>query len=67
MEHTFIGAYIVLLIGYLIMDNKAHEATVRQHLPQQSFQAFIAVLEKFYNFMKMTASVSLNLGPVFYI
>ena len=22
MEHTLIGAYVVLLLGYLIMDNK---------------------------------------------
>ncbi|KAK6626622.1 hypothetical protein RUM44_009098 [Polyplax serrata] len=56
MEHTFIGAYIVLLIGYLITENKGHEATVRQHLPQGNFSSFIAVLEKFFNFMKMTAT-----------
>lgn len=57
MEHTFIGAYIALLIGYLIMDNKNHEAIVRQYLPQGHFKSFIAVLEKFFNFMKMTATV----------
>lgn len=61
MEHTFIGAYIVLLIGYLITENKGHEATVRQHLPQGNFSSFIAVLEKFFNFMKMTATVSVEL------
>lgn len=63
MEHTFIGAYIVLLIGYLIMDNKIHETAVRQFLPQGNFKAFIEILEKFYNFMKMTASaVGTNQG-----
>jgi hypothetical protein len=58
MEHTFIGAYIVLLIGYLIMENKEFENNVRKFLPDGNFASFIAVLDKFYNFMKMTASVS---------
>lgn len=25
MEHTFVGAYVVLLLGYLIMDNKVSD------------------------------------------
>lgn len=28
MEHTLIGAYVVLLLGYLIMDNKVKLDTI---------------------------------------
>jgi len=60
MEHTFIGAYIAIVLGYLVQDNKERENAIRIHLPDLRFTEIIAVLEKFVNFMKMTAYVSSN-------
>ncbi|XP_066599829.1 protein wings apart-like [Prorops nasuta] len=56
MEHTLIGAYLVLLIGYLIMDNKDYEMSVRSRLPDSNFKTMVSVLQKFFNFMNLTAS-----------
>ncbi|GLG94746.1 Protein wings apart-like [Gryllus bimaculatus] len=56
MEHTLIGAYIGLLLGYLIIDNKEYELYVRQCLPEGNFKTIISVLQKVYNFMNLTAS-----------
>ncbi|PNF21759.1 hypothetical protein B7P43_G09875 [Cryptotermes secundus] len=56
MEHTLIGAYIGLLLGYLIMDNKEYELQVRQYLPEKNFKLMVMVLQKVYNFMNLTAS-----------
>ncbi|XP_014486490.1 PREDICTED: protein wings apart-like [Dinoponera quadriceps] len=56
MEHTLIGAYVVLLLGYLIMDNKEYESLVRSRLRDKSFATMVSVLQKFFNFMNLTAS-----------
>ncbi|XP_011300824.1 protein wings apart-like [Fopius arisanus] len=56
MEHTLIGAYVVLLLGYLIMDNKEYETWVRGKIPGNNFATMVAVLQKFYNFMNLTVS-----------
>ncbi|RZF43463.1 hypothetical protein LSTR_LSTR001724 [Laodelphax striatellus] len=56
MEHTFIAAYVVLLLGYLTIDNKDHEAVIRSHLPNGNFETMLSVLEKFFKFMTLTAA-----------
>ncbi|XP_012271395.1 wings apart-like protein homolog [Orussus abietinus] len=56
MEHTLIGAYVVLLLGYLVIDNKDYESLVRSKLPDNNFITMVAVLQKFFNFMNLTAS-----------
>ncbi|EZA51428.1 hypothetical protein DMN91_007039 [Ooceraea biroi] len=56
MEHTLIAAYVVLLLGYLVMDNKEYEALVRSRLPDNNFATMLSVLQKFFNFMNLTAS-----------
>ncbi|XP_011162154.1 protein wings apart-like [Solenopsis invicta] len=56
MEHTLIGSYVVLLLGYLIMDNKEYESLVRSRLPDKNFATMVSVLQKFFNFMNLTAS-----------
>ncbi|XP_024938200.1 protein wings apart-like isoform X2 [Cephus cinctus] len=56
MEHTLIGAYVVLLLGYLVMDNKDYESLVRNRLPDNTFATMVTVLQKFFNFMNLTAS-----------
>uniref|UniRef100_A0A146MDM0 Protein wings apart-like n=2 Tax=Lygus hesperus TaxID=30085 RepID=A0A146MDM0_LYGHE len=56
MEHTLVGAYIALLLGYLIVDNEEYELFVRGHMPNKNYQMLLSVLQKFYNFMTLTAA-----------
>jgi len=58
MENTLTASYITLIIGYLVLDSKDNEQTIRQLLPENSFSLMAAVLKKFFNFMNLTASVS---------
>lgn len=57
MEHTFLASYVCLLIGHLIMESKENEIKVRQFLRNHSFVEMIQILDKYYNFMNLTASV----------
>lgn len=61
MEHTMIASYIVLLVGYVIMDNADYEERVRSAIPANNFSAMHDLLVKFFQFMKMTASVSVTI------
>ncbi|KAL7299425.1 hypothetical protein TKK_0007668 [Trichogramma kaykai] len=56
MEHTLIAAYVALLLGYLIMDNDDYVQVVRSKLPDNKFSTMVLVLQKFFNFMNLTAS-----------
>lgn len=58
MEHSLKGSYTAILIGHLIADNERFEDTVRKHLHGNGFKEIISVLEKYYNFMDLAASVS---------
>lgn len=57
MEYTFLASYIVMLIGFLIMDNNEYQSTVRQYLKGNNFNDMVELLKKFFNFMNLTASV----------
>ncbi|XP_075224427.1 cohesin release factor wings apart-like [Lycorma delicatula] len=56
MEHTLIAAYVVLLLGYLTIENKDYETIVRGYLPEGNFATMLSVLEKFFKFMTLTAA-----------
>uniref|UniRef100_A0A1B6FS43 WAPL domain-containing protein n=1 Tax=Cuerna arida TaxID=1464854 RepID=A0A1B6FS43_9HEMI len=56
MEHTLVAAYIALLLGYLVMDNKEFELFIRKHLPSGNFNVMLTVLQKFFNFMTLTSA-----------
>uniref|UniRef100_A0A1I8QEG9 WAPL domain-containing protein n=1 Tax=Stomoxys calcitrans TaxID=35570 RepID=A0A1I8QEG9_STOCA len=56
MEHSLKGSYTAILIGHLITDNEEYEAIVRSHVKGNCFKEIISVLEKYYNFMNLTAS-----------
>ncbi|XP_034243848.1 wings apart-like protein homolog 1 isoform X2 [Thrips palmi] len=58
MEHTFVAAYIGLLLGYVIMNNQEHEEMVRRMLPEGDFKTMVAVLKKFFNFMSLTVTAT---------
>ena len=59
MEDTLVASYLALIIGYLIHEDKDHEKIVRQSMPENNFSPMVAVLKKFFNFMNLTASVSI--------
>lgn len=67
MEHSLKGSYTAILIGHLITDNEQYESMVREHLRGNGFKEIVSVLEKYYNFMNLTGSVSLALFYYFYI
>lgn len=56
MEFTFLASYIVMLIGFLIMQNEVYQNNVRHFLKGNNFEDMVDILKKFFNFMKMTAS-----------
>lgn len=60
MEFTFLASYIVMLMGFLIMDNDDYQTRVRQFLKDQNFTVMVEILKKFFNFMNLTASVRLH-------
>ena len=62
MEHTFLASYVSLLIGNLTIKSKPYELEVRNILRNQSFVDMVQILEKYYNFLNLTASVSVNLS-----
>ncbi|RZC32744.1 wings apart-like [Asbolus verrucosus] len=56
MEYTFLASYIVMLTGFLIMENKDYQCNVRQFLKGNNFADMVELLKKFFNFMNLTAS-----------
>lgn len=60
MEHTLLASYLCLLVGHLIMDCKTNELQVRGYLRNGKFDEMVQILEKYYNFMNLTASVSIS-------
>lgn len=57
MEFTFLASYIVMLLGFLIMENSDYEQQVRKFLRENNFSIMVELLKKFFNFMNLTASV----------
>lgn len=60
MEFTFLASYIVMLLGFLIMENMEYEQQVRKFLKESNFAILVELLKKFFNFMNLTASVYSN-------
>uniref|UniRef100_A0A1B0DE07 Uncharacterized protein n=1 Tax=Phlebotomus papatasi TaxID=29031 RepID=A0A1B0DE07_PHLPP len=56
MEHTMLASYVCLLLGHLLMDNAENEKKIRPYLRDATFDDMVKVLEKYYNFMNLTAS-----------
>ncbi|XP_050548794.1 protein wings apart-like [Daktulosphaira vitifoliae] len=56
MQHTMISSYIAILLGYITMDDKNCLEFVSKQLPDGRFTAMLAVLDKYFNFMKLTAA-----------
>ncbi|XP_063705911.1 protein wings apart-like [Culicoides brevitarsis] len=56
MEHTMLASYVCILIGHLIMENNDYKNQIRHYLHDKSFSSLANILDKYYNFMKLTGS-----------
>lgn len=54
------ASYVCILIGHLVMHDNEHRKRMSTFLrPEQGFAFMAKILEKYYNFMNLTASVSI--------
>lgn len=61
MEHTIMASYVCMLIGHLVMHDDGHREKMSAYLrPGQGFAFMAKILEKYFIFMNLTASVSRN-------
>lgn len=60
MEHTLMASYVALLIGWLVKGCEEYENTVRSYLKDNNFVMMVSSLEKYYNFLNLTANVSIK-------
>lgn len=58
MEHTLMASYVGLLIGWIVMGSEENETTVRSYMKDGNFVTMVTSLEKYYNFLNLTANVS---------
>uniref|UniRef100_A0A1Q3F0X2 Putative sister chromatid cohesion protein n=2 Tax=Culex tarsalis TaxID=7177 RepID=A0A1Q3F0X2_CULTA len=56
MEHTLMASYVCLLIGWLVIGSEENETTVRTYLREGNFVMMVSSLEKYYNFLNLTAN-----------
>lgn len=56
MEHTMLASYVCILVGHLIIDNETYRTIITKYLRNASFVTFAKILEKYYNFISLTAS-----------
>lgn len=56
MEHSIIAACISLLLGCCIQDNGQYTNTVRENLPNLSFDPLVEVLQKLRDFAYLAVS-----------
>lgn len=59
MEHTVMASYVCLLMGHLVSQNEENRAKISAFLrPDAGFGFMAKILEKYLNFMNLTATVS---------
>jgi hypothetical protein len=58
MEHTMTASYVCLLIGHLVIENNENKRKILQYLKDGKFTEMTRILEKYYNFLNLTANVS---------
>lgn len=54
MEHSIICAYIALLLGCVVQNNKVFAEKLREHTPDGKFVLLVDALKKFHNFINLT-------------
>ncbi|XP_055605799.1 protein wings apart-like [Uranotaenia lowii] len=56
MEHTLMASYVCLLIGWIVIGSEDNERIVRTYLKDNNFVMMVTSLEKYYNFLNLTAN-----------
>ncbi|XP_058444427.1 protein wings apart-like [Malaya genurostris] len=56
MEHTLMASYVCLLIGWIVKGSEENEVAVRAYLKDNNFVLMVNSLEKYYNFLNLTAN-----------
>ncbi|XP_055543536.1 protein wings apart-like [Wyeomyia smithii] len=56
MEHTLMASYVCLLIGWIVAGSEENETVVRTYLKDGNFLTMVSSLEKYYNFLNLTAN-----------
>ncbi|XP_053690041.1 protein wings apart-like [Sabethes cyaneus] len=56
MEHTLMASYVCLLIGWIVAGSDENETVVRTYLKDGNFLTMVSSLEKYYNFLNLTAN-----------
>lgn len=54
MEHSIVCAYIALLLGCAVQNNKELAEKLRQYTPEGKFDPLVDALKKFHNFINLT-------------
>uniref|UniRef100_L7MBA9 WAPL domain-containing protein n=1 Tax=Rhipicephalus pulchellus TaxID=72859 RepID=L7MBA9_RHIPC len=54
MEHSIVCAYIALLLGCAVQNNKELAEKLREYAPEGKFQPLVEALKKFHNFINLT-------------
>ncbi|KAL5018598.1 hypothetical protein ScPMuIL_004320 [Solemya velum] len=62
MENSIVAAYLALLLGCVIQDNRDFTEEVQQYLHEKSFGEMIRILKKFLGFMNLTTGVGSSGG-----
>lgn len=58
MEHTMMGSFSVMLIASLMMNNEDNMKKIEQYFRPGCLASMVTTLEKYFNFIKLTGSVS---------
>ena len=66
MEYTMMGSFACLLMGFLIQDHNENEVKLRKYLKHGNFKSLVVTLEKYHNFMNLTAGVSIFLNNIYF-
>ncbi|KAK3588920.1 hypothetical protein CHS0354_023680 [Potamilus streckersoni] len=62
MENSIVAAYVALLLGCLIQDNRLYSELVKSFLPDGKFETMVYMLKKFLGFMNLTTGAGASGG-----
>ncbi|KAL3877828.1 hypothetical protein ACJMK2_035472 [Sinanodonta woodiana] len=62
MENSIVAAYVALLLGCLIQDNRLYADLVKSFLPDGKFETMVYMLKKFLGFMNLTTGAGASGG-----
>lgn len=64
MEHSLLAACVCLMFGCSIKDNDQYMTTLKNALPNHSFDPLVEMLEKLRDFAHLAVNISFEIGFV---